>query len=291
MAKVTAKSMKDMAHEYGFALAFFNSDPELLKLFKAAITKNQPPEAFVASLQGSKWFKTHSSAYRNNLAQKTSDPATWAAKVNQGLASLADSARSMGAELTTAQLKALNEHALLYGYTDAQLKNSLAQYIKLGASGDFMGQAGTDALTLKQTAFRNGIRVSDSSMQNWVRAIESGNRTTNDYQTWIRNQAKTLAPGVSDQLDSGMDLFDVASPYMQQMASTLEIDPSAIDLFDPTIRNALNSKDKDGKAMTQTLGDFENTLRQDPRWMKTNNARDTFSTNARGILSSFGFVS
>lgn len=282
---------KDKAEEYGFATAFFNSDPELKKLFAKAVKVNMPSQAFVAALQATSWFKHHSSAYRQNLAQSTSDPATWKARTAQSLASLADTARSMGAVLSSAQLKALNDHALMFGYTDAQVKNSLASYITQNNAGNFTGQAGADALTLKQSAFRNGINISDASMQSWVRSIEAGNNTPDDYVSWIRDQAKTLAPGFAKQLESGMDLADIASPYMQSMSKILELDPADITLFDPSIRKALNVKQKDGTSTSMGLGDYENTLRQDPRWMKTQNAQDTFATEARGVLSSFGFLS
>ena len=38
------------------------------------------------------------------------------------------------------------------------------------------------------------------------------------------------------------------------------------------------------------LWDFENLLRQDPRWMKTKNAKNQFDSTARTILETFGFM-
>lgn len=282
-----------LAEQYGFSRAFFSSDPALEKLLEQAVhapNGGWSTDKFIAEFRDTKWFKTHGATYRENLAQKTGDPATWNVRLSQTLASLQDQAHKMGANLTSAQLRALADHALLTGYSDAQIQNSLGSYVKM-ANGQYYGDANTNALTLQQSAWRNGIKVSAGSLNSWVQQIASGNRTAADYQTYIRSQASTLAPGYADQLKAGQDLYDLASPYMQQMASTLEIPATKLDLFDPTIRNALNFKGADGKVTSQTMGDFEQSLRNDPRYMKTQGAQDTFSSTAHNILSSFGFAS
>lgn len=292
MAKPTAKSL---AEQYGFSSAFFSSDPELQALLNKAVKANWTTDKFTAAYRDSKWFKTHGSTYRENLIQKTSDPATYAARLAQTTTALGREASKMGAPLTSAQLTALSEHALLFGYSDSQIQNSLSAYIKMGNTGYF-GDASTNAQTLQQSAWRNGINISPGSLQTWVHQIALGQKTTDDFATYARTQAASLAPGLAGELKSGQDLYDLASPYIQSMASTLEIPSTNIDLFDPTIRNALNSQTAgtDGKAgtpATMGLGQFETSLKQDPRWMKTSNARDLFTQNAHQILSQFGFVS
>lgn len=286
----TKSKATSLADQYGFSRAFFSSDPALDSLLSQAVKGNWTTDKFVAEFRDTKWFKTHGATYRENLAQKTGDPATWNVRLSQTLASLQDQAHKMGANLTPSQLRTLADHALLTGYSDAQIQNSLGSYVKM-ANGQYYGDANTNALTLQQSAWRNGIKVSAGSLNSWVQQIASGNRTAQDYQTYIRKQASTLAPGYADQLGAGQDLYDLASPYMQQMASTLEIPATKLDLFDPTIRNALNFKGADGKVTSQTMGDFEQSLRNDPRYMKTQGAQDTFASTAHNILSSFGFAS
>jgi hypothetical protein len=234
--------------------------------------------------------RPHGATYRQNLAQKTSDPATYNVRLSQTLAALTDQAHKMGANLTTSQLKTLADHALLSGYTDSQIQNSLSSYVTMN-NGQYYGEANTNALNLQQMAWRNGIKMSDASLQNWVHQIAAGNSTAQDFQTYARNQAATLAPGLAGELKSGQDLYDLASPYIQSMASTLELNPAQLDLFDPKIRGALNMTGADGKATTQTLGDFENSLRHDPRYLQTQGAQNSFSATAHSILSSFGFAS
>jgi hypothetical protein len=287
---VSKKPKESQAEKYNFSLAFFNSDPQLKKLLHRATAGNWTPDKFTAEYRKTPWFQHHSSTYRTNLATKTSDPQSYTRSLNQTIASLQDEAKKAGAVLSTSQLEKLADHALLYGYSDAQIQNSLGSYVKM-SNGQYTGEAGTNAQQLQQSAWRNGVKLSDSSLQSWVRKIETGNATTDDYATYVRNQAKTLAPGLSDQLKTGQDLYDLASPYLSSMSSTLELNQGDLDLFDPTIRKALNSTGADGKPATMSLGDFEQSLRNDPRWMRTKNAQDSFSQTAHSILSSFGFTS
>ena len=286
----TKSKAASLADQYGFSQAFFNSDPALKSLLAQAVKGNWTTDKFIAEFRDTGWFKHHGATYRQNLAQKTSDPATWNVRLAQTIASLTDQAHKVGAVMSSDQIRTLADHALLSGYSDAQIQNSLSSYVKL-QGGQYFGEAGTNALTLNQLAWRNGMKLSDSSLNNWVRQIAAGDRTTDDFGNWVRTQAASLAPGVADQLKGGMDLYDVAQPYMQSMSQILEVPTTDIDLFDPKIRGALNSKGTDGKVGTMSLGDFAQSLRNDPRWRRTNNARDSFAQTAHSILSSFGFTS
>jgi hypothetical protein len=75
------------------------------------------------------------------------------------------------------------------------------------------------------------------------------------------------------------------------MSRILEIDPGTIGLNDRTIKQALTGLNPEGKPMTTPLWQFEQELRQDPRWNYTNNAQEDLMGTARQILKNFGLVS
>lgn len=95
---VDSINREKMAAEYGFALAFLKSDPELFRLFNQAVKNTWDPNRFVAKLRDTDWFKTHSANVRNAIMQQTSDPATYAANVNQMYATIRDTWGSMFGE-------------------------------------------------------------------------------------------------------------------------------------------------------------------------------------------------
>jgi len=89
---------------------------------------------------------------------------------------------------------------------------------------------------------------------------------------------------VRNLLNQGYDLENVYSPYKNQMAAVLEVNPDQIDLNDPTLRSAITDKGD------MNLFDFKRQLRQDDRWQYTQSARDEVSSGALKVLQDFGFM-
>jgi hypothetical protein len=72
------------------------------------------------------------------------------------------------------------------------------------------------------------------------------------------------------------------------MGQTLELADNSIDITKDThIQNALKNGGQEG---SMNLNDFQLSLRKDPRWAKTKNAKEEASGYVNSILSSFGLV-
>lgn len=136
----------------------------------------------------------------------------------------------------------------------------------------------------------NGITLSDGFITNRVAAIGTGATTLDAEIGNIRNKfVKTSYPAWATEIDAGMNIEDIASPYKSAMASVLEIPETQIQMNDPTLRSALQSVDAGGKATYKPLWMFERELKQDPRWQYTDNAYDTVSRASNQALSEMGF--
>jgi hypothetical protein len=103
--------------------------------------------------------------------------------------------------------------------------------------------------------------------------------------------AKSRYPSLVKQIDSGLTVKQIASPYFQSMANILEINPNNINMEDPTIKQAFTSLNADGQPSTKALWQFEQELKQDPRWRFTKNAESDLMGTARKVLQDFGLVS
>lgn len=104
----------------------------------------------------------------------------------------------------------------------------------------------------------------------------------------IAQDARVLASAgqpeyVRNLLNQGYDLQDVYSPYRNQMATVLELDPNTISLNDPTLRMGITDKGD------MNLYDFKKALKQDKRWQYTAGAKEEVSNAALGVLRDFGF--
>jgi hypothetical protein len=74
------------------------------------------------------------------------------------------------------------------------------------------------------------------------------------------------------------------------MAELWEVNPQDIDLFNPTIRNALTVKGKTCDFSMLTMPEFETQLRKDPRWNATDNAQDSLMQAGHEVLQQWGIT-
>jgi hypothetical protein len=84
---------------------------------------------------------------------------------------------------------------------------------------------------------------------------------------------------------------DLAAPYMQSMAETLEINPASINMFDPTIRTAMAHQNEKGEAVPLSVTDFEDQLRADNRWQYTDSAHKQLKGYANQLGKLWGIQS
>jgi hypothetical protein len=161
----------------------------------------------------------------------------------------------------------------------------------MGAVDTYGGQAAVNAETLRQVAYNNGVRIGDKQLREWLVRVGAG-EDISGFEQYVRNMAKSTFPGFEAEIDAGMNVRDIAEPYIQSMSDILELNPAQIDLFSPKIRRAIQDTDPEsGKVQMKPLWQFERELRKDPRWLETKNARDTVMPTVHAVLQKWGVVS
>jgi hypothetical protein len=103
--------------------------------------------------------------------------------------------------------------------------------------------------------------------------------------------AKQRYGHLSELIDQGVTLEDLASNYRQSAAKLLEIDPNQIDMSQGDYEVAL-SFGEEGKKRAMTTGEWERLLRTDARygWEKTENAKSEARSLASNIAEAFGRI-
>jgi hypothetical protein len=152
------------------------------------------------------------------------------------------------------------------------------------------GPSGKFFVQIKNLAFDNGIKVADDVATSYANNIVAGKLDENTVYNTIRESAASAFPALADKIKAGIDLKNLASPYIQSMSDILEIPNTAIDLFDPQIRSAMAFTLPDGKIGTKSIYNFEKELRKDDRWQYTNKAREQAASVATTVLRDFGFM-
>jgi hypothetical protein len=268
----------------GFTLAEAIAEIDRLKL-----SSNEAGYARAAGiLAKTNWYKNHGVAVTQRMAQAKTAPGVFSQNIADTAIDIQAQANTLGFELSDDQAKAIAKDAYIYG--KAYNSNKVIERIA-GAGEVTGGQAMDTADALKAHSANMGVSYDDGWYTEAARNIAQNESTADDWKRQINDVAKSKYAAFADQIDKGLTVAQVASPYINSMSQILEVPPATISLTDPTVNKALTNLDADSKPALQPIWQFETGLRKDPRWASTKNARDALDSGAREILSSFGLVS
>ena len=290
-AKATPMTRGETAESYGFVESILDAIPELKKKFDQAIKGTWSSDRFQASIRDTHWWKTHSAQERTYLIKVYGDPASAKQDLNSAMTHIQQMAGQLGIQVNDQTKKFMN--AMAYnvaakGWNDDQLRMEMGKHVYFDGA-NWNGQGGEEQQKLHDYAYSMGVTMSGTWYANSSRDIIRGKSTEQTFQSQIRKQAKAMFPGWSKQIDAGQSVADLANPYLTSMGQILELPGGSINLFDPTVKKALQYKDPTtGQNTVKPLWQFENELRADPRWKKTQNAQDSLMQVGHQVLADFG---
>jgi len=296
MATAYESTAAGKASSFGWSLAVINSNPELKALFAKATSTGAgggwTTDRFVAAVRDTKWFKATSDTARQAVILQKADPATYKARMNSSIEQARAMANTTGAVLSAAQLQQIGAESVMYGWNSDQLKSRMGGSVTSGKSGQFSGGAAVAQRQYEEMAAQYGVTVSPATMGLWVKYTMMGSESADQVRNYMIGQASSRYPSLADRLKSGETTLQIADPYIQSQAKILELNPNTIGLTDKSIQSALASKDpKTGQPVTQPVWDYEQTLRNDPRYMKTQGAQDASMAMAHTVLQDWGIKS
>ena len=196
-------------------------------------------------------------------------------------------ATELGVELTDGQVNSLG-----YDYANGNIDATTVKS-RIASTGNInfaTGEAAKTIDSLKATAASYGVSYDPSWYTQSAKDILIGKVDNDTVAQQLKELAKSRYPSLAKQIDAGYTVKQVASPYLQSMANILEINPNDITMEDPTIKQAFTSLNADGQPSTKALWQFEQDLKQDPRWRFTKNAQTDLMGTARKVLQDFGLV-
>lgn len=283
-------SAAELAQQYGWSVALLNSDPSLKSLFTKAVAETWAPEKFVAELRNTSWYKQNSDTAREMAVLRTTDPATYTQRVKNQRALLGQVAREMGAPVPGRMMQQIAEQSLMFGWNDQQIRQQMSAYLRYAGEGKLSGLAAQVEDDLRSHAQAMGVRISHRFITAAAQKVATGESSIEQFRDSLTGYAVSAFPHLAERFKAGETLAEIAEPYKQSMAQLLELNDESIDLFDPTLRAAFAGQTEEGKPSMKSLWQFENELRKDERWLKTNNAREQTMGVARQVLTDFGMA-
>jgi hypothetical protein len=266
--------------------------PELKGILTKAIKSGQALPDFQDAIEGSAWWKSHGSAARQLILTQVNDPAEYKSQLHKAQADIMNVEHQLGVNLNLHDLARIQTQYMTEGWDAQTLQNVIGRHY--GGGANVKGQAASLQQQLTELYGQYGQKPLLGSIQYKVRQLLDGETTIDTFKQDAIKNAISRFPGLKDQIMSGQTVEGLSQPYKQSMSNLLEIDPNAISTYDPTITRALQGtagvvNGKSTVPQAQPLWQFEDTLRADPRWSKTQNAKDTASTVLEKIKSDWGF--
>jgi hypothetical protein len=281
---------EDLASTYGWAYGFLNSNSELKNKFEQAVKETWTPERFQAEIRDTEWWKTNSETMRQAQIMKQTDPATWNAAINAEKIKVAQLAAEIGAAVPPDKLSTIARQSIELGMDEDLLRNTLGQYVKFTKDGTAGGEAGMWIHSMRKYAAEMGVKLSDDALKNYAQRVVRKVASSQDFESEIRERAKSLLPGYQEAIDAGTTVKEIANPYIQMMSKELEIPYASIGIDDPIIKSALNGVNADGAPGGVSLIDFQSQLRNDPRWTRTKAAQDQATSLTTKIFRDMGLA-
>lgn len=145
--------------------------------------------------------------------------------------------------------------------------------------------------SLRQWALNNGIPLTNDFITKNYERVLSGSTSLEEVKQFIREKYIANAfPAFRDEILAGQDVADLAYPYVNRMASLLELPDDAIGLDNPLVKQALQGTDANGKPTYMPLWQFEREVKKDPRWANTTQGRSDITSLGLRVLEDFGLM-
>lgn len=238
------------------------------------------------------WYAERTAAQEKAALQEAQNPEDFARDIEAKKALVRDRFAQLGLEFDESDLNSFAREARVNGWNDAEITDRILPKIQsqLETGKNLRGTAGEWQNELSQWANRNGISLSPEAASRFITRGATGEQTIEDAKQELRDTYLIGAyPAWEDKIRQGYDPEVLAAPYRGAAERLLELGDNSLSLNDPLMQKALQGTDAQGKPSVVPLWQYEQTVRSDPRWQKTDNAYKTYTDVGNDILKMFGF--
>ena len=163
---------------------------------------------------------------------------------------------------------------------------------------DFKNEASLGAKSLDALAQVRGlidsfqlIGISDSEAKAAAKQIAMGKKTIQAYTVELQQLAKKEYPQFSDRfaIDPTLTTYDIASPIINMLAKTWQVDPKSIKMDNPIVSKWLHFAGPDGKGKQPSYNDLLIMAKNDPQYDLTTEANDNARNAATSLARALGY--
>jgi len=256
--------------------------PELGDIMQEAIDKDLSNADFDALIKASNWWTSRSKSARDWDTGVQSDPMQAERRRQQRTRTLTQKASAYGITLSEADLRALVEQSLRWGYTEDELNSFILSKGNSSEIGPGSISANADEITSLARSYLIGMTPQEAN--NYALKIGKGEMTLDGVRSLFRNQAAQAMPQFADQINNGFSITDATSGVRNQVANILGISADEIDFNDDRWTDLIDKVDESGNRRMMTRSEAG-------RWARTQGSyRNTDQANSlvRNLVDSVG---
>jgi hypothetical protein len=133
--------------------------------------------------------------------------------------------------------------------------------------------------------------VSENEMRIAAKQVAMGEKTIEDYNVELQKIASKEYPQFADRFakDPTLTTYDIASPIINMLAKTWQMDPKTVKMDNPYVMSYLNYAGPDGKGQQPSYYDLLMKAKNDSKYDLTEEANENARDAATGLARAFGF--
>lgn len=237
----TAATAKPTYADYGYVQAFLDQRPGIKRLLDRAIKQGWTGARLEGEIKNTKWWKDRTDAQRKWDLLSAEQPAERDQQVSAKEQEVTTLASRLGVTLAKGDANKYALAMLRDGDSPDEVRLRMAQAFKMPVDnvatpkvneGAMVGEAAIAVDDIRELAADYGVLVSDANMLTWTRSILGGQRTVEELEDTLREQAKALYPPLATYLDQGQTVKGFTAPYLDIAARELGLTAESMDLTD-----------------------------------------------------------
>ena len=233
------------------------------------------PEQASTIIQTSKFYRENVKQTRDALALQKTDPATFKDTIENYKDDIRQTFIDAGADYNEKQIADLANKAALFKLKKEDFVKIVANSVDFESSY-LRGLANTYATGIRKSASSYGITLPDGSkeLKTLVKNKFTGAMSDDDITARFREEAIKAFPNFKARFEAGATLDDVAKPFRDDIADTLELNSEDVGYNDAVLKSVLTATNpKDGSPYAMSRAEVIKLAMNDSRFDSTQKAQ------------------
>lgn len=275
---------------YGYE-AWLLDIPEVRAALLPVLDRQGDSTQVQSAIENTTWWRTTTDAQRQFQDLEARNPQTAQDQITRAKNQLQQRASKIGFSIDVHRLDQMARDAVSFGWDSYTYDSAISSEAQSSISRPIAGgNVAASVAQVRELASRYFMQLDDPTAMSYGRAIANGTNSIQGVQAIFVDQQSKNRPELATQLAGGATMDDIFSTHRQQIAATLEMDPSTVDFAtNPTWQRVVDFVPPGESARrAMTVPEALAYARSQPAFRYTDQARQTVATMENNLLQTWG---